>query len=105
MRCLYFISPIGETVPWPGKNPYHKPSIRRRRCTGLSCPTGLPVPDRGRFGIPAAIRASCTSRLILCPLPRTPIETKGSVEEEEKGEQAIGWQGVISLGLASGAVS
>ena len=27
MRCLYPISPIGETVPWPGKNPYSKPSI------------------------------------------------------------------------------
>ena len=29
MWCLYPISPIGETVPWPGKNPYSKPSIRR----------------------------------------------------------------------------
>ena len=29
MRCLYPISPIGETVPWPGENPYSKPSIRR----------------------------------------------------------------------------
>ena len=29
MRCLYPINPLGETMPWPGKNPYSKPSIRR----------------------------------------------------------------------------
>ena len=84
MQCLYSICPIGEVVPLPGKNPYTKPSIRRRRCAGLGCPTGLPVPGRGRFGIPATIRVSCASRPILCLLPRKPIKTKGSVKRKKK---------------------
>ena len=29
MPCLYRISSIGETVPWPGGNPYSTPQIHR----------------------------------------------------------------------------